>query len=142
MKKIAIVLLAIAFIGCSKEDKEDLPTPVTPVVQVGGILHQEINGDVVTDFSYQLRVFEDMGDGNFQETINNQYKLNVFPRVFEDNIERPFYFELTLHNSSVYSTGGQGVVNATIKYKGNLVKLLEADIFTYSQTFTSAIYNN
>jgi len=142
MKKLAILLVILTFIGCSKEEKTVIPAPVPTPVIVASILHQEVNGTVITDHSYQIKIYEDMGSGNFQNTITNEYTLNTFPFVYEDEVNRPFYFEVVLHNSSLYSNGGKGILNITIKYKNVDVIFLEADENTWSKIYTSVIYNN
>ena len=142
MKKLAILLIAFTFIGCSKEE-EKLPQPaVQQVAVVPSVLHQEVNGTVTTDHSYQIKIYEDMGNGNYQNTITNEYKLNDMPFIYQDEINRPFYFEVILHNSSLYSNGGKGNITVNITYKGNQIVFLEADEFTWSENYTSAVYNN
>jgi len=142
MKRLLLVLLVLTFVGCSKNEEEKPQPMVQQTVSVPSILSQEINGTVSTDYSYNIKIYEDMGSGNFQETISNEYKLNSFPFVYEDEIKRPFYFEIVLHNSSVYSNGGKGDVSVTVKYKGANIVVIEADENTWSENYTSTVYNN
>jgi hypothetical protein len=142
MKKLAIVLIGLTFLACSKEEKTVEPRTVAPVTTVSSILNQSVNGTVTTDHSYKIDIFEDMGNGNFQKTTTNEYTLSSYPFIYNDEITRPFYFSVVLHNSSTFSNGGKGNLNVSITYKGDSVLFLEVDSNTWSEIYTSPIYNN
>lgn len=142
MKKLLLLSAIIVLsISCTKEENAPEPIPV-PVIEVVNSLKQFIDGTVTASHSYELRIYEDLGDSSYVLTTTNTYTGNSFPYAFEDIINNPFYFELTLHNSSTFSSSGEGVLNANIFYRGNEIIFLEADENTWSETFTSVIYNN
>lgn len=140
--KNLILIFVLVFFGCTKEKLVEPTIVVVPQTQTtptNNILYQKINGNVTTDHSYQIIVYEEVG-GQFQQSFINQYAGNVFPYIFEDEIKSRFYFELTLHNFSTFASSGQGVINATVVFRGDTL-FLEADENTWSKNITSPIYN-
>ena len=139
MKKLAIILLVL--ISCTKPEENPQPQPIVlPAPTIDNTLYQKVDGTVTTDHSYEIKVYEEMG-GIFQETIRNTYTNNTFPYYFEDEISNNFYYEVTLHNFSTFTTQGNGVINATIIFRGDTI-FLEADENTWSEITTSPIYIN
>ena len=139
MKKIALLGLIILF-SCTKEEIKPQEKAIVSV-SVSNILVQTVDGNVSTDHSYELKIYEDLGYG-FNLTETNTYKDNDFPFIFNNTITTPFYFELVLHNNSTFTTQGNGVINASITYNGIEIIFLEADKNTWSKNYTSSIYNN
>lgn len=140
MKKI-ILLIAIISIGCNKDNPEPITeTQTVTQTQTNNVLYQEINGTVTTDHSYQIIVYEEIG-GQFEQTIINTYTGNTFPKMFEDEINNKFYYELTLHNFSTFTTSGNGIINATVIFMGDTL-FLEADENTWHKNIISKTYNN
>ena len=139
MKNIILIAAILTMFSCTKEETVE---PVATSSAVNNTLRQVVDGDVLTLHSYELKIYEELSTGSFQLTITNTYTANTFPYVFEDVIVNPFYFELTLHNNSTFTTSGNGIINANITYKGDSIVFLEADENTWSESYTSAIYNN
>jgi len=137
MKKIVLIALVIMSFGCGKEETPQ-PTQSTPVVS--NTLTQVVDGNVTTSHSFELDIYEEI-NGSFQLTKTNTYTLNSFPYTFIDNITNKFYYEVILHNNSTFTNTGNGVINATITYQGDVI-FLEADENTWSENYTSSVYNN
>ena len=139
MKKVWLVPMVCVFFACSKKDNTN-PVNQTNVVQSSNILYQEIDGTVATDHSYEIRIHEEVS-GTFIEKIINTYTQNSFPFYYKDNVNPPFFYELTLHNNSTFSNSGKGYIRAMVVYKGDTV-LLEADENTWSKRVVSQTYTN
>jgi len=143
MKNLIYLIVIVTLFGCTKEEYIVIPQEEIIVKSVSNnVLSQVVNGTVIASHSFQLKVYEDFGGGEFELTIDNIYTNNSFPYSFQNTINRPFYFELTLHNSSTFSNSGKGLISSTITYNDTQIVFLEADENTWSENYTSAIYNN
>ncbi len=144
MRNFILILSVLTLFSCTKKESKTIEPILTSSTSsvVNNTLRQIVDGNVITSHSYELKIYEDLGSGTFQLTTTNTYTANTFPYIFEDIIDNPFYFEITLHNNSTFTTSGNGVINADIYYQGNQILFLEADENTWSESYTSTIYNN